>query len=107
MKLALSAAIALAALAPAALAQTAPATATAPAATTPAAAKFSLDTPIEQIVGDAAAAAVLEANLPGTATHEAYEMFKAMSLRQVAPYSNGAITDEKLAKLEKELAAIK
>lgn len=91
--------------APVAVAQTASAPATpAPAA---AAAKFNLDTPIQDIVADAKAKAALESVFPGISTHESYEMFKAMSLNQVAPYSNGAITAEALVKAQKALAEVK
>jgi len=98
----------------AALAQTAPAT---PAVAAPAAdaapavggesvAKFNLDTPIESLVADEKAKAVLEVDLPGLTTHPSYEMFKGMSLRTVQPLSNGQLTDAMMAKTEADLAAI-
>ncbi len=102
MKFIVPAAAALAFLSPAAFAQTAPA----PAAT-PAAAKFNLDTPIEAIVADPRAKAVLDADLPGVSTHPSYDMFKGMSLRAVQPMSGGKLTDEALKKVEADLAAIK
>ena len=102
MKLiACTAAAALALLAPAAFAQTAPAPAATPAA------KFNLDTPIEQLVADPKAKAVLDADLPGMSNHPSYDMFKAMSLRAVQPFSQGKLTDEALKKVETDLAAIK
>ena len=106
MKVALFTAL-LALTATPALAQTAaPAPAAAPMADA-AAAKFSLDTPIETIVADPAAKAVLDADLPGVSTHPAYDQFKSMSLSQVQPMSQGALTDEALAKVKTDLAAIK
>lgn len=105
MKLIVPAAAALAFLAPGAFAQTAPAPA--PAAAPAVAAKFNLDTPIEELVADARAKAVLDADLPGVTTHPSYDMFKAMSLRAVQPMSNGKLTDEQLKKVETDLAAIK
>ncbi len=81
------------------------ATSSAPMAT--ANAKFTLDTPIEQLVADPKAKAVLDADLPGTTTHAMYDMFKSMSLNQVAPMSQGKITPERLAKVQADLAAIK
>lgn len=90
------------ALATPALAQTA-----APAAAPAAAAKFNLDTPIEQIVADPKGKAVIDADLPGTTTHAMYDMFKSMSLNQVAPMSQGKITPELLTKVAADLAAIK
>jgi hypothetical protein len=104
MKFIVPATAALALLAPAAIAQTAPApTPAAPAA----AAKFNLDTPIEALVADPKAKAVLDADLPGVSTHPSYDMFKGMSLRAVQPMSNGKLTDEQLKKVETDLAAIK
>lgn len=105
MKLIVPAAAALAFLAPGAFAQTAPAPA--PTAAPAVAAKFNLDTPIEALVADARAKAVLDADLPGVTTHPSYDMFKAMSLRAVQPMSNGKLTDEQLKKVETDLAAIK
>lgn len=80
---------------------------TTPAQTAPAS-KFNLDTPIETLVADEKAKAVLAANLGMDVTgHPAYEQFKGMSLRQVQPYSEGHITDEMLKKIETDLTAIK
>ena len=91
----------------AAFAQATPAPAAAPADAAPAA-KFNLDTPIEVLVADEKAKAVLTADLGADVSqHPAYEQFKGMSLRQVQPYSQGAITDEILKKAEADLAAIK
>ena len=71
------------------------------------AARLNLDTPLETIYTDPAGAAVMEANAPGMNKHAMYDMFKGMSLRALAPMSQGMITDEMLAKIEKDLAAIK
>jgi hypothetical protein len=107
MKLILTAA-ALACLPAAAFAQTAPAPAPAPAATPAPAAKFSADTPIEALFANEAAKAVLVADgLGDVDKHPAYDQFKAMSFRGVAPFSEGKITDEILAKLDADLAKIK
>lgn len=117
MKLVLSAAAALCLMPATAFAQNAPAPAPAPAPAavalpTPAdapaaAAKFNLDTPIEVLAADEKAKAVLMTDLPDLLPHPSYESFKGMSLRQVQPYSQGALTDELLAKVETDLAAIK
>jgi len=107
MKLILTAA-ALACLPAAAFAQTAPAPAPTPAATPAPAAKFSADTPIEALFANEAAKAVLVADgLGDVDKHPAYDQFKAMSFRGVAPFSEGKITDEILAKLDADLAKIK
>ena len=90
----------------AAQAQTTPATppATMPA---PAAAKFSLDTPLTDLVANPAAKAVLDKDLPGLTTLDSFDTFKSASLNQVAPFSNGKLTDAMLAKVATDLAAIK
>lgn len=83
----------------------------APAATTDAApatdAKFNLDTPLQDIAADEKGKAVIEKHFPGMMALPEYEMFKAISLTQLQPYSNGKITDEMLAATAKDLAEIK
>ena len=92
-----------------ALAQTpAPAPAPAAAAAAPAAGALSVETtPIETLVANPAAKAVLDKDLPGLTTHEAYEQFKGMTLTQVAPMSQGAITDAALKTVQADLDQIK
>ena len=83
----------------------------APAAPAPAApasdAKFNLDTPLQDIVADEKGKAVIEKHFPGMIALPEYEMFKAISLTQLQPYTNGKITDEMLAVTAKDLAEIK
>jgi len=82
--------------------------ASAPASTAPASdAKFNLDTPLQDIVADEKGKAVIEKHFPGMIALPEYEMFKAISLTQLQPYSNGKITDEMLAATAKDLAEIK
>jgi hypothetical protein len=78
------------------LAQDAPAPATA----------FSTDTPIETLMADERAKAVVTKHLPGIDQHPAYEQFKALSLKTLAPFSQGLITEDLLAKIQADLAAI-
>lgn len=85
---------------------TAPANVIAQDAPAPAAA-FSVDTPIEALVADARAKAVLDKHLPGIDQHPAFEDFKALSLKTLAPFSQGMITEELLAKIDSDLTAIK
>ncbi|MDC8753742.1 hypothetical protein OIK40_03695 [Erythrobacter sp. sf7] len=75
-------------------------------ATTPAAA-FTVDTPIAALMADERAKAVLDKHLPGIDQHPAYEQFKAMSLKALAPFSQGMISDDMLAAIEADLATIK
>jgi hypothetical protein len=111
MKLVLTAAAFACLMPAAAFAQTAPAPAAtpAPAAAPASTAKFNLDTPIEAIVADEKAKAVLTTDFGGAdiTTNPAYESFKAMSLRQVQPFAPDKLTDELLKKIETDLAAIK
>ena len=80
----------------------APALAQAPAAT------LSVEaTPIETLVANPAAKAVLDKDIPGMTTHEAYDQFKAMTLSQVMPMSQGAIDDAKLKTVQTDLDQIK
>ena len=81
----------------------APAAQAAPAAD----AKYNLDTPLQDIVADEKGKAVIEKHFPGMIALPEYEMFKAISLSQLQPYSNGKITDEMLAATAKDLAEIK
>ncbi|WP_379923011.1 hypothetical protein [Erythrobacter sp. R86502] len=101
--------IPLAALGLAAAALTAPAFAddSAAAATTTAAA-FTIDTPIETLMADERSKAVLVKHFGGQdlAQHPAYEQFKTLSLKAVAPFSQGMITDDMLEKIAADLAAI-
>lgn len=87
----------------------APATAASAVAAAPAVTgKFTLDTPIETIEADPKAKDVLTADLGGDVSqHPMYESFKSMSLNQLAPMSQGKITDDVLKKVATDLAAIK
>jgi hypothetical protein len=116
MKLLASTAALLTLIAAPALAQTTPAPApepapAAPATATPAApaaaTRLSLDTPIETVVADAEGKKVLDADLPGLTTNDKYDMFKSMSLNQVAGFAPDKLTPERLAKVSTDLAVIK
>lgn len=73
------------------------------------AAMFTIDTPIETLMADERAKAVVAKHFNGQdlTQHPAYEQFKSLSLKAVAPFSQGLITDEMLAKIAAELAEIK
>lgn len=102
--LAAGAAVALALAAAPALAQDAHAGHAGHAAPAADAAKLSAsDTPIEAIAAKPEGKAALDKNLPGLTTHEAYDQFKGMTLKQVQPMSQGAITDEAIAALQADL----
>jgi len=74
--------------------------------TTTAATGLSLDTPIEQIAAVPAGKAVLDKDIPGLLSHPAYDQFKGMSLKEVQPMSQGAITDDMLTKTGADLTAL-
>lgn len=69
--------------------------------------KLTIEAPIETLMAEARAKTVLDAHIPGIASHPAYNQFKGMSLRAVQPFSQGMITDELLAKIGADLAALK
>jgi hypothetical protein len=84
-----------------------PAQAPAKAAPAPEADKLTIDSPIEKIVARPEGKQAIEANFPGMTSHPAFDQFKAMSLKQIQPMSNGMITDEAITKTAEALAAIK
>lgn len=90
-------------------AQTAPAPAvtTTLTTTTASTAKFTLETPIETIAADPKGKAVLDTDLQNITAHPMYDQFKSMSLAQVQPMSQGALSDAALAKVKIDLEAIK
>ena len=77
------------------------------AADAPAAAKFTTDTPIQDLVANPAAKAVLDKLLPGLTSHPSFDTFKGLSLKALAPYSGGKIDDAKLVEVDKALAELK
>ena len=86
------------AAAPAAFAQ-------APAAPAAASAKLSVDTtPISDIVKNEKAKAALEATLPQIKDY--YDQIGGMTLKQVQPMSQGAITDDHLKKIQADFDKI-
>ena len=67
--------------------------------TTTASAKLSVDTtPISDIIKNPAGKAVLESNLPQISQY--YDQIGGMTLKQVQPMSQGAITDDMLKKIQ-------
>jgi hypothetical protein len=79
-------------------AQERPATATAPA--------YSRDTPVEKLMTDPAAVAVLNKDLPGLLTAPEFSMFKSMSLKQLQQASGGDLSMVDLDKTETDLQAL-
>lgn len=91
-------------LAGAASAQTA-APANGAAAPAPAA-RPTINSSIEALVNNAETKAVLTRHLPGVDAHPAYGQFKRMTLREVAPFSQGLVTDQLIAAIDADLKAL-
>ena len=69
-------------------------------------AKLTIDTPIEKLMADEDARAVVLETLPELDKSPYYPQIKGMSLKAVQPYSQGAITEEMLAKISEGLAKL-
>ena len=82
------------------------ASAAVPAAAEEAEAALTIDTPIEALMANDDARAVVLAEMPELESSPYYPQIKAMSLKAVQPYSQGMITDEMLAKISTGLAEI-
>ncbi len=65
-----------------------------------------IESSIEALINDPATKAVMDKHLPGLAEHSAYGQFKGMTLRQVAPFSEGKITDAVIAAIDADLKAL-
>jgi para-nitrobenzyl esterase len=80
-----------------------PAPAAAPAATQ----RWSVQsTPIADLLANPAAKAIIDRHLPGLSAHPAVAQIGTMTLKAVQPMAGGQITDEHLAGIERDLAAL-
>ena len=111
IKTVLAAAV-LAAASTAAFAQTAPAqdhsahAAPAAPAAPAAAAAPTINSSIKDLLANPATAAVMEKHMAGISQHPALPQFQDMTLAQVAPYSQGAVTPELIAAIDADLKAL-
>lgn len=96
--------ILIAALAAAAAGLTAPAAYAADPA--PAAHYTTAETDIGTLLDDPASKAVLVKNLPGFADNPQIEMARSMTLKQIQGFAGDALSDEKLAAVDAELAKL-
>lgn len=64
-------------------------------------------TPIETLEANPEARALVARRFPSLFTHPAYSMFKAMTLKAIAPHSQGSINEETLAALQADLDALR
>lgn len=77
------------------------------AAPSPASAvRFSLDTPIVELLGNYQGKKVLDRDMPGLSTDKNLAQFKALSLNRLAPLSGGRLSPALLEKVGKHLAEI-
>ena len=61
---------------------------------------------IKELLADPATAAILEKHLPGIGSHPALPQFQDMTLAQVAPYSEGEVTDEIIDAIDADIKAL-
>lgn len=69
-------------------------------------APFNLDTPIERLLADPRAKAVLDKDVPGLSDDENLPRFRTLSLRRFQPLTGGQMTDALLAQVDRDLAGI-
>jgi hypothetical protein len=67
---------------------------------------YTLETPIEVIVANPRGEAVINKDIPNLLSNPNYGTFKGMSLKTLATLSRGELTDEKLAVVQADLAAL-
>ncbi|GAO77462.1 hypothetical protein [Sphingopyxis sp. C-1] len=67
---------------------------------------LSIDTPIETLMANPKARAILDQELPKLDQHPAYSQFKTMSLAKLQPLSAGQISDAQLAAIKAKLAKL-
>jgi len=72
----------------------------------PAAAPLTVNSPIKALLANPATKAILDKHLPALAGHPALTQIQDMSLPQVAPMSQGNITDEILAAIDTDIKAL-
>lgn len=97
----------IAALAAATLPAAAMAADPAPAAA-PAKPKYSTsETDIGTLLDDPAAKAIIDKYIPGMTSNEQIEMARSMTLKAIQTYAPEDVTDERLAKIDAELANLK
>lgn len=70
--------------------------------------KYNLDTPLDTLISDPKVKPVLVADLgKDPSVDPNYPLYKMMSLRQIAPVSNGELDDKKLARIASDLAGLR
>lgn len=67
---------------------------------------FTLDTPIETLIANRRAKAVLDRDLPGLSSDKNLAQIRQLTLRRLAPLSGGRLSPTLLEKVGRDLAAI-
>ncbi|MFM2371839.1 MAG: hypothetical protein RIS85_1561 [Pseudomonadota bacterium] len=67
----------------------------------------SADTDIGTLLDDPAAKAIIDKYIPGMTSNEQIEMARSMTLRAIQPYASEDVTEERLIKIDAELAKLK
>lgn len=80
----------------------APAAAPAASAAAPAAA-LTIDSPIDDLLNNPGAKAVLAKDMPKLLTYDQLDMIKSMSLRQISQYPQAELDDAKLQAIQNDL----
>ncbi len=78
-----------------------------PAAAAPAVKLSTADSTIGDLLDNPAAKAVLTKHLPALVGNAQIEMARSMTLKQIQPMAGDLLSDEVLAKIDMDLAAIK
>ena len=65
-----------------------------------------IDSSIKALLANPQTKAVLEKHLPGISQHPALPQFQDMTLRAVMPLSEGAVTPEIIAAIDRDLKAL-
>ncbi|SNT04450.1 hypothetical protein SAMN06295912_1347 [Sphingomonas laterariae] len=76
------------------------------AAPATAAARLNTTIPLETLVANPAAKAIVDRELPGLTSHGMFDTFKRFSLDDLKPMAGGEITDAKLAAINTALAKL-
>jgi hypothetical protein len=63
-----------------------------------------INSPLRELLADPKAKAILEKHFPGFSGNPQLQMAMGMTLQQIKPFSQGAITDEKLKLVEADLS---
>jgi len=65
-----------------------------------------INSTLKDLMADPKAKAVLDKQFPGFSSNPQLQMAMGMTLKQIQPFSRGAITDEKLKLVEEDLKTI-